>query len=218
MKSFHPILPALCAAAILLVLPMTACSSAVRAEHTDSSPVAPREIPDENGSDDHFRIPLPRELPGIHRQAPGKPAMPHPPEDGRFRKGKGKHHEMPAPDSSQKKTRMRTIPKRNSQILPHGPARENGMLLRNITERPAVPDITENRRTTRIRIPPEQKTLLPETCPKPCLTTDKPKKPSARPSRKTETYAKNSRARSANERARTAYFKSLFYINLRISE
>lgn len=103
MKSFHPILPALCAAAILLVLPMTACSSAVRAEHTDSSPVTPREIPDENGSDDHFRIPLPRELPGIHRQAPGKPAMPHPPEDGRFRKGKGKHHEMPAPDSSQKK-------------------------------------------------------------------------------------------------------------------
>lgn len=124
----------------------------------------------------------------------------------------------PRPIRHRKKTRMRTIPKRNSQILPHGPARENGMLLRNITERPAVPDITENRRTTRIRIPPEQKTLLPETCPKPCLTTDKPKKPSARPSRKTETYAKNSRARSANERARTAYFKSLFYINLRISE
>ena len=103
MKSFHRMLPALCAAAILLVLPMTACSSAVRAEHTDSSPVAPREIPDENGSEDPFRIPLPRELPGIHRQAPGKPAMPHPPEDGRFRKGKGKHHEMPAPDSSRKK-------------------------------------------------------------------------------------------------------------------
>lgn len=104
MKSFHRMLPALCAAAILLVLPMTACSSAVRAEHTDSSPVAPREIPDENGSEDPFRIPFPRELPGIHRQAPGKPAMPHPPEDGQFRKGKGKHHEMPAPDSSPKKS------------------------------------------------------------------------------------------------------------------